>query len=82
MKLRSIIITLAILGAGMLPSGCDREVSHEKKVKVSDGEVKTKETTVTETPQGNIKVEQKTTQTEDGKTATETKTKEFKAPQP
>lgn len=80
MKPRSIILTLTMLGAVALSSGCDKEVSHEKKIKVKDGETKTQETTVTETSQGTIKVEEKTVETEDGRTETETKTKEYKAP--
>ena len=80
MKLRQVTLALAMLGAATLMSGCDREVSHEKSVKVKDGELKTKETTVTETPQGNIKVEEKKTETEDGRTKTETTTKEYESP--
>jgi hypothetical protein len=82
MKLRQITLTLAVLGVSALLSACDREVSHQTKVKARDGEVKTQETTVTETPKGSIKVEEKTTAVEDGKTTTETTTKEFEAPKP
>ena len=68
MTLGHITLRLATLGVGALLAACDREVSHETKVKVTDDEVNTEETTVSETPQGNIKVAQKTTQTVDGKT--------------
>ena len=82
MKLGQITLKLAILGVVVLLTACEREVSHETKVKVTDGEVKTRETTVSETPEGNLKVEEKTTETEDGKTTTETKTQEFEPPKP
>ena len=79
-NLLALITLVSTIGAGTLLCGCDREVAHETKVKVNDGEVKTQETTVTETSDGNIRVEKTTTETEDGKTTTETESREYKTP--
>jgi hypothetical protein len=52
---------------GFLLVGCDREVSHtESSRESSDGTVKTKEKTVTQSPDGT------TTKTEESKTTTST----------
>jgi hypothetical protein len=57
-------------------SGCEERVAYEKSVDVEDDKVKSKETTVTETPEGNIRVEEKRTTEEydDGQLKKETET--------
>ena len=60
--MKRVILTAALaLPLGALPvlTGCDREVSSDKSVQVkSDGTKVTKESTVSETPDGGVKKEE------------------------
>ena len=51
------MLGLAFAGPGLV--GCDEEISHEKDVKRSNDKVETREKTVSETPDGGVKVEEK-----------------------
>ena len=64
MKNRAAVVCMATaVLASFLVVGCDREVSHTENSKVnSDGSVKTKEKTVSQSPDGTI------TKTEESKT--------------
>jgi hypothetical protein len=54
----------AIMGFSLLMTGCDRDVSKTEDVKVrDDGSVKSKETTVTEHPDGSVSKTEKKTDT-------------------
>ena len=73
------LITMAAisgLGLSLLAVGCDRPVSQTEETKVkSDGTVKSKETTVTESPDGSLsETETKKETTPDGTTKKETTT--------
>jgi hypothetical protein len=64
---RKLAILTAISGLSLsfITVGCEREVAHTEETKVkSDGTVKTKEKTVTESPDGTLhQTESKTTTT-------------------
>ena len=63
MKNRMVAVCVATLALSCLLVGCDRQISKSKSSSVSsDGTVKTKEKTVTQTPAGNV------TKTEESKT--------------
>lgn len=56
---------LSVLAFSVLTSGCDRTVSKTEQTKVSsDGTVKSKETTVTESSDGTVTKQVETKQTE------------------
>lgn len=63
MKNRMIVVGVAAFALSLLLVGCNREISKTKSSSVSsDGTVKSKEKTVTETPAGVV------TRTEESKT--------------
>ena len=58
MKIGLIVLTTLSFAAVPAIIGCDREISHEKKVEQkSDGTVKKEEKTVREKPDGTIETE-------------------------
>lgn len=75
-------VTMALAGGLWLLTGCEEEIAHQKEVEVDDGEVTTRETTVTETPQGNVEIEKKTTIEEPGDGTVKTKTETETIPNP
>ena len=77
-------VAVALVGGMWLLTGCEEEVAHEKQVEVDNGEVTTTETTVRETPEGDIRVEKKVEERErdDGTVETETRTEEETLPAP
>lgn len=81
-KALEALAVMATFGLCALLGGCEKEVSHEKKTTVDNGEVKTKETTVKETPEGNIIIEEKKTEKDykSGETKSESETKEYTPP--
>jgi hypothetical protein len=74
-----IVLTGLMLMSPLAISGCDKKIAEEKEVDVDDNKIETRETTVEETPSGDIKIEKKsTTETPSGdviKEETETETK-------
>ena len=71
-----MLVAGSVLGFSLLTVGCDRTVSQTEETKVKDdGTVKSKEKTVTESPDGTInKTETKKTTEPTGETRTESKT--------
>ena len=63
----AVLAAMSALALSFVTMGCDRTVSHTEDTKVtSDGSVKTKEKTVTESPDGSVtKTETKKSSTPD-----------------
>ncbi len=54
-----VLVIASAMALSLLTVGCDREVSHSEDTKVnSDGTVKSKEKTVSESPDGTVKKEE------------------------